>query len=128
MSFPWPFFCALKVWFGSQKVPQLSAQPKRSCYIAVTLKTVNTCWQLWWRKEKSRRKGKCIAWPECQMMLATRIIHLYMYFCTLLSEGCSSMAKMDMSRLSTSRRFYSSMSSALCSMQALKMPVMNTYH
>ena len=62
------------------------------------------------------------------MMLATRIIHLHMYFYTLLSEGCSSMAKIDMSRLSTSRRFYSSMSSALCSMQALKMPVMNMYH
>ncbi|RMX58049.1 hypothetical protein pdam_00013405 [Pocillopora damicornis] len=33
--------------------------------------------QLWWRKEKSRGKDEHIAWPEHQMMLATRIIHIY---------------------------------------------------
>ena len=27
--------------------------------------------QLWWRKDKSRRKDERIAWPECQLMLAT---------------------------------------------------------
>ena len=31
------------------------------------------------------------------MMLATRIIHIYWYFYTLLSKGCSFMAKMDVS-------------------------------
>ena len=38
------------------------------------------------------------------------------------------MAKMDAPRSSTSRRFYSSMSSALCSVPASKTAVTNTYH
>ena len=41
------FFCALKVRFGGQKVSPLSARPKRSCYIAVTEKTVKTRQQLY---------------------------------------------------------------------------------
>ena len=36
VSSPWPFFCALKVQFGEQKVSPYSARPKRSCYVAVT--------------------------------------------------------------------------------------------
>ena len=35
-SYTWPFFCAMKVRFGGQKVSPLSAPPKRLCYIAVT--------------------------------------------------------------------------------------------
>ncbi|CAH3038410.1 unnamed protein product, partial [Pocillopora meandrina] len=42
-------------------------------------------------------------------------------------ERYSCMTKMDASRSSTSRRFYSSMSSASCSVPASKTPVMNTY-
>ena len=58
------------------------------------------------------------------MMLATRIIHIYQVFVhTLLSKGCSCMAKMDAFRLLPSRRFYSSMSSSLCSISAVKMAV-----
>ena len=53
---------------------------------------------------------------------------LQLYFYTLLSKGCSFMAKMDAFRSSTSRRFYSSTSSALCSVPASKTPVTNTYH
>ena len=47
---------------------------------------------------------------------------------TLLSKECSCMAKMDAFRSSISRRFYSSMSSALCSLPASKTPVSNTHH
>ena len=84
--------------------------------------------QLWWRKDKSRRKDERIARPERQIMLATRIIHINQYFYTLLSQKSSCMAKMDAFRSSTSRRFYSSMSQALCSVPASKTPVTNIYH
>ena len=84
--------------------------------------------QLWWRKDKSRRKDERIARPERQIMLATRIMHINQYFFTLLSQKSSCMAKMDAFRSSTSRRFYSSMSQALCSVPASKTPVTNIYH
>ena len=84
--------------------------------------------QLWWRKEKSRRKDERIAKPERQIMLATRIIHINQYFYTLLTQKSSCIAKMDAFRSSTSRRFYSSMSQALCSVPASKTPVTNIYH
>ena len=32
------------------------------------------------KAEKSKRKDERIAWPERQMMLATRIIHIYRLF------------------------------------------------
>ena len=53
---------------------------KRSCYVAVTLKTVNTRRQLWWRKEKSTRKDERITLPKRQMMLASRIVHIHWVF------------------------------------------------
>ena len=84
--------------------------------------------KLRWRKEKSRRKDERIARPERQIMLATRIMHINQYFFTLLSQKSSCMAKMDAFRSSTSRRFYSSMSQALCSVPASKTPVTNIYH
>ena len=84
--------------------------------------------QLWWRKEKCRRKDERIARLERQIVLATRIIHINQYFYTLLSQKSSCMAKMDAFRSSTSRRFYSSMSQALCSVPASKTPVTNIYH
>ena len=84
--------------------------------------------QLWWRKDKSRRKDERIARPERQIMLATRIMDINQYFFTLLSQKSSCMAKMDAFRSSTSRRFYSSMSQALCSVPASKTPVTNIYH
>ena len=71
--------------------------------------------QSWWRKEKSKRKDEQIGWPGPQMMLATRLMHNAEYFYTLLSKGYSCIAKMDAFWPSKSRRFYSSMSSALCS-------------
>ena len=84
--------------------------------------------KLRWRKEKSRRKDERIARPERQIMLATRIMHINQYFFTLLSQKSNCMAKMDAFRSSTSRRFYSSMSQALCSVPASKTPVTNIYH
>ena len=33
--------------------------------------------QVWWREEKSRGKDERIVWPGPQMMLATRLIHIY---------------------------------------------------
>ncbi|RMX59508.1 hypothetical protein pdam_00023071, partial [Pocillopora damicornis] len=73
-------------------------------------RTVKIRRQLWWRKEKSRRKNKPITWPERKMM----------HFYTLLSKGCSCMAKMDAFRSSTSRRFNPSISSALRSVPPSK--------
>ena len=43
-------------------------------------------------------------------------------------KRCSCIAKMDAFRSSRSRRFYSSMSSALCSVPASKTPVTDIYH
>ena len=90
-----------------------------------------TCRQLRCRKKKSRRKNDRIACPGRQMMSASKILHVYRYtgdFYILLSKGCSCMAKMDAFRSSTSRRFYSSMSSALCCVPASKRAVTNIYH
>ena len=42
----------------------------QSCDVEI----VKTRRQLWWRKDKSRRKDESIAWPECQMMLATMML------------------------------------------------------
>ena len=42
------------------------------------------------------------------------------YFFTLLSKGCSCVVKMDAFRSLSSRRFYSSISLALCSVPASK--------
>ena len=50
------------------------------------------------------------------------------YFHKLLSKGCTFIDKIDAFRLSTSRRLYSSVSSALCDVPASKTPVTNTYH
>ena len=72
--------------------------------------------QLWWRKEKSRRENECVARPERQMMSAKRIIHIHRIFLNTSFQRWRYMAKMDTFRSSTSRRFYSSMSSALCSL------------
>ena len=36
--------------------------------------------EVWWREEKSRGKDERIAWPGPQMMLATRLIHIYRIF------------------------------------------------
>ena len=58
----WPFFCALKLRFGAQKVSPLSARLKWSCNIAVTMKTMKTRRQLWWRKEESTEKK---GWTYC---------------------------------------------------------------
>ena len=41
------------------------------------VETVKTRRQQWWRKEKPRRKDGLIAWPERQMMLATRMIQYF---------------------------------------------------
>ena len=115
------FFGALKVRFCGQKAPPLNARPKRSSHRR----------QLRCRKKKSRRKHDRIACPGRQMMLASKILHVYRYtgdFYILLSKGCSRMAKMDAFRSSTSRRFYSSMSSALCCVPASKRAVTNIYH
>ncbi|RMX49688.1 hypothetical protein pdam_00023291 [Pocillopora damicornis] len=60
------------------------------------MKTVETRRQLWWRKEKSRRKGKRTARQE-----------QYTYY-TLLSKGCSCMTKIDALRSSIADRPYPS--------------------
>ena len=36
--------------------------------------------QVWWREEKSRGKDERIVWPAPQMMLVTRLIHIYRIF------------------------------------------------
>ena len=54
--------------------------------------------------------------------------HKTEYFYTLLSKGCSCMSRKDAFRSLSSGRFYSSMSSALCSVPASKTAVTNTYH
>ena len=36
--------------------------------------------QSWWKEEKFRRRDERIAWPERQMMLASKILHIYRVF------------------------------------------------
>ena len=99
--------------FDGQKVFLLSARPKRSCYIAVGVENCDDMSATMAEKiKKILRTDERIAWPERQLILATTIIHIYRYFYALLSKGCSCMAKKDAFRSSTSRTFYSSMSSA----------------
>ena len=47
-----------------------------SCDVEICEDTLATMW----RKGKSRRKDEHIGWPERQMMLATRIMHIYRAF------------------------------------------------
>ena len=86
-------FCALKVRFGNEKVAIQCAANRimlHSCDVENCEDTSATM-----LKEKPRRKDGLIAWPERQMMLATRMIHICRYFYTILSNKSSCMAKMD---------------------------------
>ena len=82
--------------------------------------------QLWWRKEKSRGKDELVAWLESQMILP-RIIHIYWVFLFTSFESMQLYGQNAAFRSSTSRKFYSSISSAFCSILASKTPVSNIY-
>ena len=82
--------------------------------------------QLWWRKEKSRGQDELVAWLESQMILP-RIIHIYWVFLFTSFESMRLYGQNAAFRSSTSRKFYSSISSAFCSVLASKTPVTNTY-
>ena len=76
------FFLCTEVRFGGQKVSPLRARPKRLHYKAVTQKKKNyeARLQSWWKEEKFRGRDERIAWPERQMMLASKILHIYRVF------------------------------------------------
>ena len=81
-SSPWLYFCALKARFCAQKESSLSAAKTIMYHSCDVEKCDDTSATMAERGGGGKDGGKDerIAWPERQMMLDTRIIHIYRAF------------------------------------------------
>ena len=127
--FPDHFFVHWSTIRRPKGVPILCAA-KTIMLHSCDVKTAKTRRQLWWRKQKSRREGEHIAWPEGQMMSATRIIYINRAFIYTTFQrmwlygqnGCVSIVDIEKILLFNVRVV------GLMLRPASKTPVRNTYH